>query len=76
MVLTSPENETHSRCGPVKTINRPSSTCGGDDGATTGGRAADSNLGWKGGESYVAGGGPSCLTYGQDPQERYDIFMN
>jgi arylsulfatase len=47
----------------------------GDDGATTGGLAVDSNLGWKGPESYVAMV-PQVFDLWQDPQERYDIFMN
>ncbi len=47
----------------------------GDDGATTGGLAVDSNLGWKGAESYVAVV-PQMFDLWQDPQERYDIFMN
>jgi arylsulfatase len=47
----------------------------GDDGASTGGLAVDSNLGWKGGEKYVAAV-PQVFDLWQDPQERYDIFMN
>lgn len=47
----------------------------GDDGASTGGLAVDSNLGWKGPESYVATV-PQIFDLLQDPQERYDIFMN
>ncbi|UUO06170.1 arylsulfatase [Blastopirellula sp. J2-11] len=47
----------------------------GDDGATTGGLAVDSNLGWKGPEKYVATV-PQVFDLWQDPQERYDIFMN
>jgi arylsulfatase A-like enzyme len=47
----------------------------GDDGATTGGLAVDSNLGWKGAEKYVATC-PQVFDLWQDPQERYDIFMN
>ena len=47
----------------------------GDDGAKTGGLAVDTNLGWKGPESYVAGV-PQVFDLWQDPQERYDIFMN
>jgi len=47
----------------------------GDDGASTGGLAVDSNLGWKGPESYVATV-PQVFDLWQDPQERYDIFMN
>ncbi len=47
----------------------------GDDGAKTGGLAVDSNLGWKGPESYVAGV-PQIFDLWQDPQERYDVFMN
>ena len=47
----------------------------GDNGQATGGLAVDSNLGWKGPESYVAGV-PQVFDLWQDPQERYDIFMN
>ena len=47
----------------------------GDDGQATGGLAVDSNLGWKGAEKYVAGV-PQIFDLWQDPQERYDIFMN
>jgi arylsulfatase len=47
----------------------------GDDGAVTGGLAVDSNLGWKGSERYVATV-PQVFDLWQDPQERYDIFMN
>jgi arylsulfatase A-like enzyme len=47
----------------------------GDDGASTGGLAVDSNLGWKGAEKYVATV-PQIFDLWQDPQERYDIFMN
>jgi len=47
----------------------------GGNGATTGGLAVDSNLGWKGPESYVATV-PQIFDLWQDPQERYDIFMN
>ncbi len=46
----------------------------GDDGAQTGGLAVDTNLGWKGAESYVATV-PQVFDLYQDPQERYDIFM-
>lgn len=47
----------------------------GDDGQTTGGLAVDSNLGWKGARKYVATV-PQIFDLWQDPQERYDIFMN
>lgn len=47
----------------------------GDDGVKTGGLAVDSNLGWKGAESYVATV-PQVFDLWADPQERYDIFMN
>lgn len=47
----------------------------GDNGAKTGGLAVDSNLGWKGAESYVATV-PQVFDLWQDPQERYDVFMN
>lgn len=33
------------------------------------------NLGWKGAEKYIATV-PQVFDLGQDPQERYDIFMN
>jgi len=47
----------------------------GDNGAPTGGLAVDTNLGWKGPEKYVATT-PQVFDLWQDPQERYDIFMN
>jgi len=47
----------------------------GDDGAQTGGLAVDTNLGWKGPDKYVATV-PQVFDLWQDPQERYDIFMN
>src|SRR5271169_503932 len=47
----------------------------GDDGQATGGLAVDSNLGWKGSTKYVATV-PQIFDLWQDPQERYDIFMN
>jgi arylsulfatase A-like enzyme len=47
----------------------------GDDGGATGALAVDSNLGWKGAEKYVAIV-PQIFDLWQDPQERYDIFMN
>jgi len=47
----------------------------GDNGQATGGLAVDSNLGWKGPEKYVATV-PQIFDLWQDPQERYDIFMN
>lgn len=47
----------------------------GDNGSDTGGLAVDTNLGWKGPESYVATV-PQVFDIWQDPQERYDIFMN
>jgi arylsulfatase A-like enzyme len=47
----------------------------GDNGQATGGLAVDANLGWKGAEKYVATV-PQIFDLWQDPQERYDIFMN
>jgi arylsulfatase len=47
----------------------------GDNGVPTGGLAVDTNLGWKGPEKYVAVV-PQVFDLWQDPQERYDIFMN
>jgi arylsulfatase len=47
----------------------------GDNGQQTGALAVDANLGWKGPEKYVATA-PQVFDLWQDPQERYDIFMN
>jgi arylsulfatase len=47
----------------------------GNDGQQTGGLAVDTNLGWKGAQSYVAVV-PQVFDLWQDPQERYDIFMS
>jgi len=47
----------------------------GDNGQPTGGLAVDSNLGWKGASKYVATV-PQVFDLWQDPQERYDLFMN
>jgi arylsulfatase len=47
----------------------------GDNGTKTGGLAVDTNLGWKGPESYAATV-PQVFDLWQDPQERYDVFMN
>jgi arylsulfatase A-like enzyme len=47
----------------------------GDDGQPTGALAVDSNLGWKGSQKYAATV-PQVFDLWQDPQERYDIFMN
>ncbi len=47
----------------------------GDDGQATGGLSVDSNLGWKGPDKYVATV-PNIYDLWQDPQERYNIFMN
>jgi arylsulfatase len=47
----------------------------GDDGADTGGLAVDANVGWKGPEKYVAVV-PQVFNILDDPQERYDLFMN
>jgi arylsulfatase A-like enzyme len=46
----------------------------GDDGQPTGGLAVDTNLGWKGAQSYVATV-PQIFDLWADPQERYDLFM-
>lgn len=47
----------------------------GDGGMPTGGLAVDTDLGWKGPEKYVATV-PQIFDLYQDPQERYDLFMN
>ena len=54
---------------------RPSSICAATMARATGGLAVDTNLGWKGAENYVATV-PQVFDLWQDPQERYDIFMN
>ncbi len=59
------------RVGPLKAVFN----LRGDDGQATGGLAVDSNLGWKGAEKYVATV-PQIFNLQDDPQERYDIFMN
>jgi arylsulfatase A-like enzyme len=46
----------------------------GDDGAYTGSKSVDTNLGWKGPEKYVATV-PQIFDLWADPQERYDRFM-
>ena len=58
------------RVGPFKFVFN----LRGDDGAATGGLSVDTNLGWKGAESYVATI-PQVFNLLADPQERYDIFM-
>ena len=47
----------------------------GDGGMATGGQSVDTNLGWKGPDKYVATA-PQFYDLWQDPQERYDVFMN
>jgi len=47
----------------------------GDGGQATGGLSADTNLGWKGPGKMIAMV-PQIFDLWQDPQERYDIFMN
>ena len=59
------------RLGPLKAVFN----LRGDDGQATGGLAVDTNLGWKGAEKYVAVA-PQIFDLLQDPQERYDLFMN
>ena len=46
----------------------------GDDGAATGSKSADTNLGWKGPSKYIATV-PQIFDLMADPQERYDLFM-
>src|ERR1700732_3495417 len=63
------------RAEPRRGARRPVFNLRGEDGQPTGGLAVDSNLGWKGAEKYVATV-PQVFDLWQDPQERYDIFMN
>ena len=60
---------------PRRTTTSPCSTCAATTAQPTGGLAVDTNLGWKGAEKYVATV-PQVFDLWQDPQERYDIFMN
>jgi len=46
----------------------------GDDGAMTGSKAVDTNLGWKGPDKYIATV-PQIFDLMADPAERYDLFM-
>jgi len=47
----------------------------GDNGAMAGSDMPGQQLGWRGSESYVATI-PALYDLWQDPQERYDVFMN
>lgn len=47
----------------------------GDNGAMAGSEAPAPELGWRGAEKYVATV-PAVYDLWQDPQERYDLFMN
>lgn len=47
----------------------------GDNGAMAGSDMPGQQLGWRGSESYVATV-PAVYDLWQDPQERYDVFMN
>lgn len=47
----------------------------GDNGAMAGSDMPGQQLGWRGAESYVATV-PAIYDLWQDPQERYDLFMN
>jgi arylsulfatase A-like enzyme len=47
----------------------------GDNGAMAGSDAPGSQLGWRGASKYVATV-PAVYDLWQDPQERYDLFMN
>ncbi|GAB3338188.1 hypothetical protein [Marilutibacter aestuarii] len=47
----------------------------GDNGTATGALAVDAKQGWKGPGEHVATV-PHIFDIRQDPQERYDIFMN
>ena len=67
---------TNCRPAPrASATTRPCSTCAATTAQPTGGLAVDTNLGWKGAEKYVATV-PQVFDLWQDPQERYDIFMN
>ena len=47
----------------------------GDNGAMAGSDGPAAELGWRGPEKYAATV-PAIYDLGQDPQERYDVFMN
>ena len=71
---TLPRTNSHPAHAASATTRR-CSTCAATTGSLTGGLAVDTNLGWKGAEKYVATV-PQVFDLWQDPQERYDIFMN
>ena len=71
---TSPRTSSRP-ARPASATTRPCSTCAATTAQPTGGLAVDTNLGWKGAEKYVATV-PQVFDLWQDPQERYDIFMN
>ena len=74
MVLLHRER-ADARARRASATTRRCSTCAATTVQPTGGLAVDSNLGWKGPEKYVAIV-PQVFDLWQDPQERYDIFMN
>ena len=69
------ENELTRRAPSASTTTSSCSTCAATTALPPAGLAVDSNLGWKGPEKYVATV-PQVFDLWQDPQERYDIFMN
>ena len=64
-----------ARAQPASATTRPCSTFAATTVSPTGGLAVDTNLGWKGPQKYVATV-PQVFDLWQDPQERYDLFMN
>src|SRR5215468_8259198 len=67
-------SESSSEASQKKLVRQPSAVnCTHCQSRT--GLAVDTNLGWKGAEKYVATA-PQIFDLWQDPQERYDIFMN
>ena len=62
-------------CAAQASSGTPVFNLRGADGQATGGPAVDTNLGWKGAESYVATV-RQIFDLCADPLERYDIFMN
>ena len=73
VLLHGERADARAPCASATT--RSSSTCAATTAQQTGGLAVDTNLGWKGAEKYVATV-PQVFDLWQDPQERYDIFMN
>ncbi len=68
---------TESELSPAPPVGRWKAVYNtrGDNGALAGSDMPGQQLGWRGSESYIATV-PAVYDIWQDPQERYDLFMN